>query len=158
MQLLHLALGYNGPNWPVQLAGTALLVLPLLTRPSRWADADFRREFLASLLVYAVIFNHKAEQPSFVLAVVGTAIWYALSPRSTARVILTAVTYIATIPMLVTVAAPGLIADGMTAPLLTVSACCTTAWLIMQWMLLDPLGGRVLATDPAFTRVETAAD
>jgi hypothetical protein len=54
MRLLHVAFGYDGPNWPVQLAGTLLLLLPLAR--GQWSDARRRKLFLASLLVYAVIF------------------------------------------------------------------------------------------------------
>ena len=161
MQLLHVATGYTGPNWPIQLAGTLLLLLPLTTRPSRWGDAEFRRGFVASLLVYCVIFNHKAEQPSFVIAVVGVAIWYAarfaLSPRERIRQVLTAASFLATIPMLVTVAAPGLIASSMTGPLLLTSASCTLTWLAMQTALLDLLPSRAAAPSATFTPIAEEA-
>ena len=157
MRLLHEATGYDGPNWPVQLAATALLLLPLMLRPSRWESADFRRAFLASLLLYSVIFNHKAEQPSFVIAVVGMAIWFAIAPRSGVRQIITAATFIATVPMLVTVASPGLIADSMDGPLLVVSACCTIAWLTMQGTLLELFPRRVARPDPAFGTISDKA-
>jgi hypothetical protein len=81
MQQLRIWLGVSWPNWPVQLAGTALLLLPL----ARWRDwnwAEFRLRFLCSLLVYMVIFNHQSESPSFVIAVTGIAIWYVTTPRS----------------------------------------------------------------------------
>ena len=157
MQLLHVATGYTGPNWPIQLAGTLLLLLPLTTRPSRWGDAEFRRGFVASLLVYCVIFNHKAEQPSFVIAIVGVAIWFALSPRERIRQVLTAASFLATIPMLVTVAAPGLIASSMTGPLLLTSASCTLTWLAMQTALLDLLPSRAAAPSATFTPIAEEA-
>jgi hypothetical protein len=157
MQLLHVATGYTGPNWPIQLAGTLLLLLPLTTRPSRWVDAEFRRGFLASLLVYCVIFNHKAEQPSFVIAIVGVAIWFALSPRERIRQVLTAAAFLATIPMLVTVAAPGLIAPSMTGPLLLTSASCTLTWLAMQTALLDLFPSRAAAPSAGFTPIAEEA-
>src|SRR5437867_12194596 len=48
MQYLYMTLGTNWPNWPVQLAGTALLVAPLALRRrgGRWSDAAFRRLIL----------------------------------------------------------------------------------------------------------------
>jgi hypothetical protein len=136
MRLLALGSGYAGPNWPVQLAGTAVLLLPLLRR-SRWDDGEFRRAFLASVLVYCVIFNHKAEQPSFVIAVVGVAIWYAARPRTPMRDLLAGSTLIATVPILMTVAAPGVISATVEGPLLVTSACCLAVWLAMQAELLD---------------------
>jgi hypothetical protein len=87
MRVLHQAFGVDWPNWPVQLAGVVVLLLPLLHR-SRWADARFRRTYLASLLVFVVIFNHQAERPSFVIAATGVAIWFVQSPRGALRLAL----------------------------------------------------------------------
>lgn len=87
MRVLHDAFGVSWPNWPVQLAGVFVLLLPLLHR-SRWADPHFRRTYLASLLVFVVIFNHQAERPSFVIAAAGVAIWFVESPRDAARLAL----------------------------------------------------------------------
>ena len=134
MRLLHDYLGYDGPNWVIQVAGTALLLLPLAR--GQWADAEHRKLFLASLLVYSVIFNHKAEQPSFIIAVVGVAIWYAVRARSTARDFLAGAVIVATIPMLLAVAIPTW-PGGITAPLLMTAAACTAVWLAIQAELLD---------------------
>jgi hypothetical protein len=81
MQQLRIWLGVSWPNWPVQLAGTVLLLLPL-ARVREWRWAEFRLRFLCSLLVYMVIFNHQSESPSFVIAVTGIAIWFVTTPRS----------------------------------------------------------------------------
>jgi hypothetical protein len=143
MKILNLTVGYSGPNWPIQLAGTVLLLLPLVLRPERWADASFRRAFLASLLVYAVIFNHKAEQPSFMIAVVGVAIWSAITPRSMVREIVTGAVFLSTVPVFMTVLAPGLVADRIDMPLMLAAAACTAAWLMMQSELLE------VAAEPA---------
>jgi hypothetical protein len=80
MKLLRMIIPGAWPNWPVQLLGTGLLLLPLVLRRARWRDLEFRRTFLCSLLIYAVIFNHRAERSSFVIAVAGIAIWYATGP------------------------------------------------------------------------------
>ena len=81
MQQLRLIFGVSWPNWPVQLAGTMLLMLPL-ARWRNWSDAGFRLRFLCALLVYMVIFNHQSESPSFVIAVTGIAIWFVTTPRT----------------------------------------------------------------------------
>lgn len=134
MRLMHDLFGYDGPNWPVQLAGTALLLLPLLR--GQWADARHRRMFLASLLVYSVIFNHKAEQPSYIIAVVGVAIWYAVATRTASRAVLTGAVYVSTIPVFLAVAIPGF-PGGISIPLAMAAASCTAAWLAIQAELLD---------------------
>lgn len=153
MRLLHVTAGYEGPNWPIQLGGAALLVLPLVLRPSRWADGDFRRAFLASVLVFSVIFNHKAEQPSFIIALTGIAIWYATSPRSPVRNVLTGAAFIATVPIFMTVVAPGLVASSIDGPLLAASACCAAAWFTMQGELLDLFPDRDPRVEPKFVSV-----
>jgi hypothetical protein len=84
MFVLHQLFRVSGPNWPVQLAGIAVLLLPLIHR-DRWGDARFRRAYLASLLVFVVIFNHQAERQSFVIAAVGVAIWFVEAPRDYLR-------------------------------------------------------------------------
>lgn len=146
MRLLHDFLGYDGPNWVIQLGGTALLLLPLAR--GQWADAEHRKLFLSSLLVYSVIFNHKAEQPSFIIAVVGVAIWYAVRARSLARDVLAGAVIVATVPMLLAVAIPSW-PGGITVPLLMTAAACTAVWLAIQAELLDlvpqPAGAMIQA-------------
>src|SRR5213076_2376075 len=77
MHYVHAWFGVDWPNWPLQAAGNALLLLPVALRPDRWASLEFRRLFLCSLLVYSVLFNHASESPSFVVAYAGIVIWYA---------------------------------------------------------------------------------
>lgn len=142
MRLLHDLFGYDGPNWPVQLAGTAMLMLPLVR--GQWADASHRRSFLASLLVYSVIFNHKAEQPSYVIAIVGVAIWYAIGPRTLIRTVLTGLVFLATVPVFLAVAIPDLL-SSLSLPLAFAAGTCTICWLGIQVDLLD----LAPATEPA---------
>jgi hypothetical protein len=132
MRLFHQA-GYDGPNWPVQLAGTLLLLLPLAR--GAWKDPQHRRTFLASLLVYAVIFNHKAEHPSFIIALVGVAVWYATGPSTAAKSICTAAAFAAVVPVFVWVAVPG--SGALVAPLEVAVAACSVSWITMQVELLD---------------------
>lgn len=87
MALLHRALNVDWPNWPVQLAGLIVLLLPLV-HVDRWKDPSFRIAFLASLLVFVVIFNHQAERPSFVIASTGVAIWFVTTSREPWRIAL----------------------------------------------------------------------
>lgn len=88
MQMFNQALGVTWPNWTVQLAGTIVLLLPLARR-DQWSSRHFRLTYLASLLVFVVIFNHQAERPSFIIAATGVAIWFVESPRDRLRLSLT---------------------------------------------------------------------
>jgi len=60
---------------PVVGVGALLFCLPMI-RFRHFGDLAFRLLFLASILVWIVIFNHKAESPTFVIAISGAAIWY----------------------------------------------------------------------------------
>jgi hypothetical protein len=83
MEMVHLVTGTNWPNWPIQLAGAVALVAPVLACPSRHGDWEFRRLYLCSVLLFCLIFNHKAESPAFVIGVSGVAIWFASLGRRT---------------------------------------------------------------------------
>jgi hypothetical protein len=134
MRLMHDLIGYDGPNWPVQLAGTALLMLPLAR--GRWSDPAHRRSFLASLLVYSVIFNHKAEQPSYIIAVVGVAIWYAVGSRTATKTLLTGLVFASTVPVFIWVSLQDFLGNVLV-PLEYMAAACTLCWLGIQVELLD---------------------
>jgi len=83
MEMVHLVTRTNWPNWPIQLAGAALLVAPLLVRRARFSEWNFRRLYLCSVLLFCLIFNHKAESPAFVIGIAGAAIWFASLERRT---------------------------------------------------------------------------
>lgn len=67
----------------VLLAGLVLFALPLL-RPKAFASLHFRLLFLAQLLLWIIVFNHKAESPTYVIAVAGVALWYWSSEKKAA--------------------------------------------------------------------------
>ncbi|HEY5220417.1 MAG TPA: glycosyltransferase family 87 protein [Gemmatimonadaceae bacterium] len=81
MGLLRAWFGVTWPFWPTQLVGVALLLAPLVRGPSAWTPR-FRLDFLASTLVFCVLFNHQAESPSYSIAMLGAAVWFAASDRA----------------------------------------------------------------------------
>lgn len=64
----------------VTVAGAALFLLPLL-QWRLYRDLGFRLLCLASALVWMVIFNHKAESPTYVIVMAGIGIWYFVRDR-----------------------------------------------------------------------------
>jgi hypothetical protein len=101
MELAHRITGADLPNWPIQLAGTLALLLPLAFRRERWDDARFGLQFLCSVLLYVTLFNHQAERASFVIAFTGIAVWFASEPRTAWRTALFGVAFVA-IPLMST--------------------------------------------------------
>ncbi|MEN2992258.1 MAG: glycosyltransferase family 87 protein [Bacteroidia bacterium] len=63
------------PKAHLTLIGALALLLPLL-RWRLYASLAFRQLFLAYFLLWSVLFNHKAESPTYVIAVVGVSLWY----------------------------------------------------------------------------------
>jgi hypothetical protein len=77
MAWLHTWFGIDAKYYAL-LAGILLFMLPLL-RYKAFAYTSFRQLFLASILIWVVIFNHKAESPAFIIAISGVAIWFSQS-------------------------------------------------------------------------------
>ena len=134
MQQLRLIFGVSWPNWPVQLAGTVLLMLPL-AKWRNWEFAEFRMRFLCALLVYMVIFNHQSESPSFVIAVTGIAIWFVITPRSWWHTTLMVLTI-----LIVSISSTDITPKSWQRDFFVhyrlKTIPCTLAWLTMMWELL----------------------
>jgi hypothetical protein len=77
MGWLHSWFGIE-PGYYALLAGILLFLLPLLRFKSHQYQS-FRQLFLAFILIWVVIFNHKAESPGFIIAIAGVAIWFSES-------------------------------------------------------------------------------
>lgn len=133
MELVHRWTGSALPNWPIQLAGTLLLVAPLVLRRDRWDEARFRFLYLCSLLLYVVLFNHQAERASYLLAFTGATLWLASSPRDRWRVVLYGIAFV-TIPLMSTLI-PGPIIRTQTVVLYRLAVPCLAIWLVIQWEL-----------------------
>jgi hypothetical protein len=79
MVLFHDA-GLGWPAWPIQLAGIAIVLAVLIARMRDWDDRMLRLQFLGFVMVFCVLFNHRAERQSAVIAISGMVIWYLASP------------------------------------------------------------------------------
>ncbi len=67
--------GIDPPNFYILISGIILFCLPLM-RISHFKNQTFRILFLSQILLWVIIFNHKAESATFIIAVTGVAIWY----------------------------------------------------------------------------------
>ena len=73
-------LHYKGSKDLLLLASMVVMGLPFLIW-NRYQDFGFRSLVLALLLIWLVIFNHKAESPTFIIAITGVGIWYFSKPQ-----------------------------------------------------------------------------
>jgi hypothetical protein len=64
----------------IVFVGTILLLIPTLKYRS-YKEKTFRILYLSSVLIWVVIFNYKAESPTFIIAMTGVAIWFFAQKR-----------------------------------------------------------------------------
>lgn len=77
----------------VVIVGIILFCLPLI-RIKSYSNPIYRALYVASVLIWIIIFNHKAESPTFIIAVCGIGIWYFIQPTSRMHQVLLALTFI----------------------------------------------------------------
>jgi hypothetical protein len=134
MELVHRLDDAAWPNWPIQLAGTVALLVPLALRRDRWDEQRFRLLYLCSLLLYVVLFNHQAERASYLIAFTGATIWFASEPRTRWRTALFGVVLL-TIPIASTLL-PGAWLRTPTMMTYRLALPCLAIWLVIQRELL----------------------
>lgn len=87
--------GYSGSKTLITLAGVVLFCLPLI-KVQQYGDYTFRLLLTTSVLLWVIIFNHKAESPTFVIAIAGAALWYFMQPKNTAALVLIVLAFVFT--------------------------------------------------------------
>ncbi len=65
----------------IVMLGAVVFLLPLV-RIKMYKEVMFRYLFLCSALIWVIIFNHKSESPTFIIAMTGVALWFVLSKKS----------------------------------------------------------------------------
>jgi len=63
------------------------MVTPVVFR-ARWSSPTFRLHVLCALLLWLLVFNHKSESPTFIIAMAGVGLWYMTAARTTWNVAL----------------------------------------------------------------------
>lgn len=79
----------------IVLLGVALFCLPLVKIKS-YSNYEFRWRLLVSILIWVVIFNHKAESPTFVIAMSGVGLWYFFSKKTKVNLALVVLAFVFT--------------------------------------------------------------
>ncbi len=67
--------GYEANKIGMILIGLIGTLSPLIWI-KRYDNQVFRLVFFGNLLIFLIVFNHKSESPTFILAAVGVALWY----------------------------------------------------------------------------------
>lgn len=70
----------NLSNLPFLIPGIILFCLPYL-RIKQYQSQSFRLMYLASTLIFTVIFSNSSESPTYIIAFAGVAIWFVLQEK-----------------------------------------------------------------------------
>jgi hypothetical protein len=134
MGVLKFWFNFAPPAIYIQLIGTAIMCLPFF-RFSSFKNVKFRLFILSSLLVWAMIFNHIAESPSYIVVVVGVAIWYANSAKDKfSTILMIAVLLLTILPP--TSLFPRYISDNYIKPYAIMAFPCILVWIVTQYELI----------------------
>jgi hypothetical protein len=122
------------PKMAVLLVGVGLFCAPLL-RFRQYSDYFFRLLLLCSVLLWVIIFNHKAESPTFIIAMCGVALWYLPQERSKVNLTLFILAIIFT-NFAPTDIFPKVVRDQLFKPYVVKVVPCILIWLKISYELL----------------------
>ncbi|MEO6883691.1 MAG: glycosyltransferase family 87 protein [Bacteroidia bacterium] len=125
---------FQPPTLWIELFGTFILVLPFFKKKF-FKNAHFRIFWLASFLIWSVIFNHMAESPSYIIALFGVGIWYlAVTPKKTEMILLGFVLILTCLAS--SDAVPLSVRMHVILPYSLKALPCVAVWLYIQYRLL----------------------
>jgi len=87
MGWLHAWFGIDSGKQLVLIAGVILFLIPLI-RIKEYKNFTFRFLALTSVLLWVIIFNHKAESPTFIIAMAGVALWFINGEKNVLNIVL----------------------------------------------------------------------
>jgi len=123
-------------NW-VTLAGIGLFLIPLI-QVRRYKELSFRFLYLASMLIWMVIFNHKAESPTYIIVMSGIGIWYwSQQPASMTDRVLLILSFLL-ITMSVSDLVPAPVRNGFIRPYGIKGVMAIAVWVWIVWQQLYP--------------------
>lgn len=126
---LHTWFGIDNVKTMVSVAGL-LLFLAQFARVHLWRNEAYKLLMVASMLLWVVIFNHKAESPTFVIAVAGAGIWYYTQPRAAWRTALIILVFVFT-SLSTTDIFPPSVRHSLIYPYTIKAVPCILAWAVV---------------------------
>ncbi|MEO1262762.1 MAG: glycosyltransferase family 87 protein [Bacteroidota bacterium] len=144
------SLGYSVMGWlhswfnvsvdklSMVLVGVVIFMAPI-SKLQNFKLQPFRLLTLTSILIWIVIFNHKAESPTFILAMTGVAIWFVWSEKNIINITLFILAFIFT-SLSPTDIFPKYIRDELVKPYTLKAVPCILIWIkiIYDMFLLKP--------------------
>lgn len=111
----------------IVLIGACVFLLPLY-RINVYKDFIYKYLAVTSILLWIVIFNHKAESPTFIIAMTGVALWFIKSEKNTLNIVLFICAFILT-TLSPTDIFPGVIREEFVKPYQLKVFPCILIWI-----------------------------
>jgi len=127
------------PKVLVDLVGIALFCWPLVY-VARYRDIAFRLLVLCNVLLWVVLFNHKAESSSYIIAICGVGLWFFSREKSRLNVILVSLAFVFTC-LSPTDVFPRSLSASFFEPYVIKVVPCLLIWLKVTYELISG-GGR----------------
>jgi len=134
MGILHSWFTLQVPKALILSVGVIILVMPFV-RFRRDIPEKFKLNYLASLLIWLVIFNHKAESATYILAMSGVGLWFFSNPQTRLNLILTVLAFILT-SLSPTDLFPKILRDNFIIPYQLKALPVVLIWIKIQWDFL----------------------
>ena len=126
--------GLEPDKFLVVAIGGLLLMMPLIQLKS-YSNSLFRILYLSSILIWVIIFNHKAESSTFVIAVCGIAIWFFSQQNSKFQTVLVLFAFLFTC-LSPTDLFPRILRTSLVEPYVLKAVPCIFIWMMIQYQLI----------------------
>jgi hypothetical protein len=120
----------------LSVTGIVLVSLPLLN-VRRYREPAFRIAFLALLMIWMVIFNHRAESPTFIIATAAIYVWIFTRPRTWYSILILLLTLLFS-SLAATDLYPPEVRERLLEPWLIKAIPCLLAFIVILATLLIP--------------------
>ena len=126
---------HNIPNIVI-IASASLVYFGSLLRYKYFKNTNFQLSFLASLLIAVVIFSSSAEAATFIIAMMGVAIWFINEEKKSPLVISLLIFAIVLTSLSTTDAFPKFVKVEYVRPYALKALPCLLVWLVLAYQLL----------------------
>lgn len=134
MGILHTWFGWNGSHTVVQLTGFLLVITPLV-QINKWKESYFQQLYVASILMFVVLFNQMAESPTYIIPLAGVAIWFLSFQKPAALDICLLVFVLLLTSLSTTDLFPKYVREHFIRPYTLKALPVLLVWLRVQWQL-----------------------
>lgn len=131
---LHSWFGVNGGKGVVTVVGMVLFFAPF-TRWRLYTNEAYRLLMLCFILLWVILFNHKAESATYILVMAAVGIWYYVQPRSRAYIALMVFVFVLTC-LTPTDLFPRYVRRYILEPYVVKAVPAMVVWLLVLWEIM----------------------